>query len=199
MNPPAPGWAFAGLQPGAAGAILADPPWRFTGWGGKLPARSPGSHYPTMALPEICALPVGELAAPDCVLFMWATWPLLSEALQVIDAWGFTYKTCAFDWTKADARQIDLFGDAPRAQLGLGFWTRANTEPCLLATRGKPKRRKADVRQPILEPRRQHSRKPDCQYQRIERLVAGPYVELFARSARPGWASWGNDAGRWAA
>jgi len=78
-----------------------------------------------------------------------------------------------------------------RDQMGLGYWTRANSEVCLLATRGKPKRKHADVRQAILEPRREHSRKPDCVYDRIERLVDGPYLELFARQTRPGWDSWG--------
>ena len=81
-------------------------------------------------------------------------------------------------------------------QVGLGYWTRANSEVCLLATKGKPKRLNADVRQAILEPRREHSRKPDCTYQRIERLVAGPYLELFARTQRPGWTAWGNEVGK---
>ena len=83
-----------------------------------------------------------------------------------------------------------------RGQMGCGYWTRANSEVALLATRGKPKRLNADVRQAILEPRREHSRKPECQYERIERLVAGPYLELFARNTRPGWDSWGNEVGK---
>jgi N6-adenosine-specific RNA methylase IME4 len=80
--------------------------------------------------------------------------------------------------------------------MGMGYWTRANTEPCLLATRGKPKRLNADVRQAIIEPGREHSRKPDCVHERIERLVAGPYLELFARQERRGWTVWGNDTRR---
>jgi len=78
----------------------------------------------------------------------------------------------------------------------MGYWTRANSEPCLLATRGKPKRLSAAVRQGIIEPRREHSRKPDCVHERIERLVAGPYLELFARATRPGWTCWGNEVGK---
>jgi N6-adenosine-specific RNA methylase IME4 len=138
-------------------------------------------------------LPVADVAAEDCVLFMWACWPMLPEALKVIDAWGFTYKTCGFDWMKANNRQPDMFREDADVQVGMGYWTRANSEPCLLATRGKPKRLNADVRMGIIEPRRQHSRKPDCVHGRIERLVAGPYLELFARTPREGWTVWGNE------
>ena len=145
---------------------------------------------------EILALPVTDVAADDAVLFLWVTWPTLLQATALIEAWGFAYKTCAFCWVKAKATQIDLFRDDMDGQVGLGYWTRANSEGCLLATKGKPKRLNADVRQAILEPRREHSRKPDCTYQRIERLVAGPYLELFARTQRPGWTAWGNEVGK---
>jgi N6-adenosine-specific RNA methylase IME4 len=186
----------------AAGAILADPPWRFRTYNEAGRKRSPdwkafkgspSKHYDTMTLDEITALPVGDLAAADCCLFLWASWPMLPEAMAVISAWGFEYKTCAFDWMKAHAGQIELFRDDTDALMGMGYWTRANSEPCLLATRGKPKRLNADVRMGIIEPRREHSRKPDCVHGRIERLVAGPYVELFARSSRIGWHTWGNE------
>lgn len=178
-------------------AIYADPPWAFITRAmarctGKLRGGDRSPPYELMRKEEICALPVNELAADDCVLFLWACWPNLIETLDVIDAWGFTYKTCAFSWTKADARQIELWHDDFKVQIGTGYWTRANSEPCLLATRGSPKRNHADVRQAIIEPRREHSRKPDCVYERIERLVDGPYLELFARNTRPGWTSWGN-------
>jgi N6-adenosine-specific RNA methylase IME4 len=115
-----------------------------------------------------------------------------ARSARIIEAWGFTYKTCGFDWMKADDRQPDMFRDSVPVQVGMGYWTRANSEPCLLATRGKPKRLNADVRMGIIEPRRQHSRKPDCVPSRIERLVEGPYLELFARTQRPGWTVWGN-------
>jgi N6-adenosine-specific RNA methylase IME4 len=94
---------------------------------------------------------------------------------------------------KAHAGQIDMFRDDLDASVGMGYWTRANSEACLLATRGKPKRLNADVRQGIIAPRREHSRKPDGIHARIERLVAGPYCELFARERRPGWDAWGNE------
>jgi N6-adenosine-specific RNA methylase IME4 len=148
---------------------------------------------------EICALPVADLAAPDCVLLMWTCWPVLQRSLVILDAWGFTYKTCGFSWVKADVRQVDMFRDDADASMGLGYWTRANSEPCLLATRGKPKRVHADVRQGIIEKKREHSRKPDCVPARIERLVEGPYLELFAWTQRPGWTVWGNQTDKFEA
>jgi N6-adenosine-specific RNA methylase IME4 len=187
---------FAGLPRNHFGAIYADPPWAYKAWSGDtLPARAAGvadAHYQTMPIKQICALPVGELAANDCILFVWVTWPTLLDALKLIDAWGFAYKTCAFAWVKGDARQAEFFNDDIRPYMGLGYWTRANSEVCLLATKGAPKRLNADVRQAIVEPRREHSRKPDCVPGRIERLVAGPYLELFARTKRAGWTVWGN-------
>ena len=191
---------FDGLKRGHYGAILIDPPWTFVNlWNTPAgPNRGDCSHYGTLALAEILALPVPRLAAPDCVLFLWSIWILLPEALQVIDAWGFEYKTCGFSWTKAHAGQLEMFQDDINGSMGLGYWTRANSEPCLLATRGKPKRLNADVRQAIIAPRREHSRKPDGIHERIERLVAGPYCELFARQRRPGWDCWGNELDKFA-
>lgn len=199
---------FADLPKGHFKAIYADPPWRWESWGkyrgqhaGLAPKgdRSADKHYDTVEALDIQTMPVADLAADDCVLFMWATWPMLPEALDTIKAWGFNYKTCGFDWMKAHTGQVEMFRDDGDVQVGMGYWTRANTEPCLLATRGKPKRLNADVRQGILEPRRQHSRKPDCVPARIERLVAGPYLELFSRTTRPGWSVWGNQVGKFEA
>ena len=119
----------------------------------------------------------------------------MPDALQVIDAWGFVYKTCAFTWLKGTT--LPLFPDEPmKDKMGLGHWTRANSEVCLLATRGKPKRMDAGVRQVIQAPLREHSRKPDEVYERVERLVEGPYLELFARRRWPGWEAWGNETGK---
>lgn len=196
---------FAGLPRGYFGAIYADPPWRWESWGkyrgqraGLAPSgdRSVDKHYETAEATEIQRLPVADLAAPDSVLLMWGTWPLLPEALDTIASWGFEYKTCAFAWMKADARQVELWQDEVKPDMLLGYWTRANTEFCLLATRGKPKRLSAAVRQGIIEPRREHSRKPACVYDRIEALVDGPYLELFSRTTRPGWTMWGNQVGK---
>jgi N6-adenosine-specific RNA methylase IME4 len=121
---------------------------------------------------------------------MWATDPLLPRALDLIRAWGFEYKTVAFYWVKLNASPrhgADFF-------TGLGYWTRANPEQCLLATRGKPPRRAKNVRRLVVESRREHSRKPDCVRDRIEQLVDGPYLEIFARETKRGWDCWGNQA-----
>lgn len=187
------------------GAVYADPPWRFEVWSGttvvqarasKTTSKPASHHYGTVNTEDLVSLPVREISAPDCALFMWVCWPTLQDAMRLIEGWGFTYKTCAFAWTKANVKQFDFFRDDADPRMGMGYWTRANSEVCLLATRGKPKRLNADVRQGIIEPRREHSRKPECVYERIERLVAGPYLELFARSIRPGWTSWGNEVGK---
>ena len=191
-------WPFGDLPQNYFGAIYADPPWAFqTWWSGrstKLPSPKKKFSYPSRAtIPsyevlreeDLNAIPVGRLAADDCVLVMWSCWPVLQWSLRAIEAWGFEYKTCAFCWVKANARQIQMFEDDIEAHMTLGYWTRSNSEFALLATRGKPKRLHADVRQGIIEPRREHSRKPDGVDQRIERLVAGPYLALFARWTRP--------------
>lgn len=193
---------------GKFGAILADPPWRFATWNGATMVKARDSkttygpslaHYRTMPTEEIAALSVADLAGPDCALFLWVSWPMLPDAMRLIEAWGFEFKTCAFDWMKAHNGQIEMFRDDADALMGMGYWTRANSEPCLLATRGHPKRLSAAVRQGIIEPRREHSRKPDCVHGRIERLVVGPYLELFARSERPGWTVWGNEITKFSA
>lgn len=194
------------------GAILADPPWAFQTWWSerpnKLPAPKKKFSYPSRATKpayevmreeELNGLPVKELAADDCVLFLWTCWPVLQWSLRTIDAWGFEYKTCAFCWVKAHAGQLEMFDNSIEPHMTLGYWTRSNSEVCLLAIRGKPKRIRADIRQAIIEPRREHSRKPDCIHERIERLVAGPYLELFARAQRPGWTVWGNEVGKFPA
>jgi N6-adenosine-specific RNA methylase IME4 len=180
-------------------AIYADPPWDFKTWTNAPNERGPQNHYSTMDMAQLSALPVGDLAAKDSVLFMWTCWPVLRGSLDVIEEWGFTYKTCGFCWVKADDRQSDWLSDSVSVQVGMGYWTRANSEVCLLATRGNPKRLAADVRQGIVEPRRQHSRKPDCVPGRIERLVDGPYLELFARTQRQGWTVWGNQTDKFEA
>ena len=164
-------------------AILCDPPWEYK-CGGNGSARR---HYPLMKIEDICALPVGDLADTDCALFLWATMPLLPEAFQAIEAWGFTFKTCAFVWVKSNRNKDGFF-------VGMGHWTRANAEICLLATRGKPKRISKSVRQLIVAPRREHSRKPDEARERIVELLGDvPRVELFARQTPPGWDVWGNE------
>ena len=141
-----------------------------------------------MSLDDVKKLPVAEWAADDSILLLWVTDPLLEKAFDVIRAWGFTYKTVGFYWVKQNRSGSGFF-------TGLGFWTRANPEQCLLATRGSPKRKSADVPKLVVSPRREHSRKPDEMYDLIERPADGPYLELFARNSRPGWDAWGTQVG----
>jgi len=144
-------------------------------------------HYPTMHVDDICALPVADIAAKDSALFLWATFPMLPEALRVITAWGFTFKTVAFVWLKQNKKSPGWF-------YGMGYWTRSNAEICLLATQGSPKRQDSGVHQFIISPLEQHSKKPDEARDKIVRLMGDlPRVELFARQTPPGWAVWGNE------
>jgi N6-adenosine-specific RNA methylase IME4 len=179
--------SLVACRPGdGAGAILADPPWRFAVRSPKGEGRSACQHYPTnLTLDELATLPVVGIAAADAWLFLWATTPMLPAALRLMTAWGFAYSGNAFCWVKQNRSGVGF-------HVGLGFTTRKNVELCLLGKRGRPRILAHDVRELIVAPRREHSRKPDEQYARIERLVAGPYVELFARQQWPGWIAWGN-------
>jgi N6-adenosine-specific RNA methylase IME4 len=168
------------------GAILADPPWHWKAWSAKGEDRATSNHYGVMSMSDLIELPVHKLAADDCVLFMWAIDPLLDKAFEVLKAWKFTYKTVGFYWVKANRKADTPF-------VGLGKWTRANPEQCLLATRGSPKRLARDVQRLIVSPVREHSRKPEEVRDGIERLVAGPYMELFARDRRDGWDAIGDE------
>ena len=141
-----------------------------------------------MSIDELCALPVADLAAPDSALFLWATFPQLPEALRLIREWGFTYKSVAFVWLKKNRKADSWF-------YGLGFWTRANAEVCLLATRGHPKRQAANIHQFIISPIEAHSKKPDEARDKIVALMGDlPRVELFARQIPPGWDVCGRSA-----
>lgn len=188
--------------------ILADPPWHFRAWAhyalGFKSSRDPQRHYRVLGIDDICALPVKKAASPDAHLFLWATGPCLPNAFAVIEAWGFRYSGVAFVWVKLkrhfNAAQLRVL---PLAEgdlhVGLGLTTRKNAEFCLLARRGKARREAKDVREIILAPVREHSRKPDDVYPRIERYCVGPRLELFARQQRPGWTSWGDQVGHFGA
>lgn len=180
---------------GGFGVIYADPPWTFATYSANGRGRCPDAHYDVMPAAELKHLSVGDFAARNSVLFLWTTDPMLPQALSLVDAWGFKYKTIAFYWAKLNKNTSRPSTDEHAFFTGLGYWTRANPEMCLLATRGSPKRKSRDVRRLVIAPRREHSRKPDEVYERIERLVDGPYLELFARNTRPGWKSWGQQAG----
>lgn len=167
--------------------IYADPPWHFQAYSQKGTERSADRHYPTMGIDNIRALPVDRLAAKDCALFLWVTFPCLLEGLSVLSAWGFTFKTVAFVWIKQNRKSDSLFW-------GMGYWTRANAELCLLATKGNPKRVSAGVHQVIISHIEEHSKKPQEARDRIERLMGEvPRIELFARQKPEGWDVWGNE------
>lgn len=176
-NKPLPAGATAQRYP----VIYADPPWKHD-QGTTDPSRVVSNHYPPMDLEKICALKVAELATDDAVLFMWATNPLLLEALQVLKAWGFAYKS-NFSWDKEIA--------------GTGYWNRSQHELLLIATRGTPPLPPTDARVPSVQRfrRGEHSKKPDAFYDLIERMYPElPRIELFAREGRAGFAAWGNQA-----
>lgn len=178
------------LRERSYGAILVDPPWRFQTWERPTEITAKGNksieHYRTMTFNDIVELRIDKLAKRDCALFMWAINPMLPQALRAMSAWGFAYKTVAFTWAKTTVND--------KWHVGLGYWTRANSELCLLGTVGKPKRLAKDVRQLVIASRREHSRKPDVIRANIERLVDGPYAEIFARERRPGWDCFGDQA-----
>ena len=171
---------FDDLPRGHFGAILADPPWKFVTYSERGQGRSASQHYKVMTFEEIASLPVHDVAAPDAWLLLWVPSPHLPFGLQLIERWGFRYSGKAFAWAKQNPSGVGW-------HMGTGFTTRKNTEDCLLGRRGRPPIKAHDVRELIVSPRRKHSQKPDEQYERIERLVDGPYLELFARQRRPGW------------
>lgn len=203
---------FFGLEPHTYRAIYADPPWRYKQWDGNNAVAAMANrkgvarkHYDTLSAAELSAMPVRDLAAPGgCHLFMWVTGPNLPAGLEVMRAWGFKYSALAFSWLKLKRAhmQLSLFPaplDDREFHLGLGHTTRHNAELVLLGRRGSPRRLEKDVRELVLEPVREHSRKPDEVAWRIERYCDGPYLELFARARRPGWTVWGDQADRFTA
>lgn len=164
--------------------IYADPPWSYRNKGTRAAA---DNHYQTMSLLDIQVLPVQDIANDDCALFLWATFPMLREALETMEAWGFSYKTAAFVWAKQNRRFPSWFW-------GLGNWTRSNAEVCLLGTRGKPKRVSASVHSLLVAPVARHSAKPWEVRNRIVQLMGDvPRIELFARERVDGWDAWGNE------
>jgi N6-adenosine-specific RNA methylase IME4 len=169
--------------------ILADPPWHFKVRSPKGEDRSAKNHYKIMKFQDICDLPIKNIANDNSVLFLWTIDPMLHKAFDVIEAWGFTYKTVGFYWVKENMKSPGYF-------TGLGYYTRANPEQCLLATRGKGLTRvDKGVRRLVVSPRQKHSVKPIEVHKRIERLFGDTSrVELFARSdKRDGWSYWGDE------
>ena len=169
--------------------IYADPPWAFRVWSEKGKERSADKHYSCMTLDVGKQMPVNSITAGDgCALFMWATFPMLREALELIEAWGFEYKTIAFCWVKQNKNSDGIFK-------GMGYYTRSNAEICLLATRGRVLERKSrSVSSVIISHIERHSKKPAETRDRIVELFGDlPRIELFARETTPGWDCWGNE------
>lgn len=182
-------WPWGDLTPQAYDMIMIDPPWRFVNWSERGEAKGPEAQYPTMDDEAILALPVADLAADNCVLWCWATWPKLPLAMQCISAWGFTFKTGGA-WNKK--------------RWGTGYIWRSVCEPVLIATRGDPAVNGSSIPNLIEESRREHSRKPDLAYAYAEKMAPGAAgrgraarrVSLFERPVRPGWDGWGDQYGQ---
>ena len=178
--------------------LYVDPPWEFsnkkTGDNMKSGAKF---HYPTMSMKELLRLPVQDICKPDAVLCMWWVASQPVEAIRLVNAWGFQIKTMTgFVWVKESkgSGKLEVSAKGRKLAFGMGFWTRAGSECCLIAVRGKIKRENAGVRSVILAPVENHSKKPDVFRDEIVKLMGDvPRVELFARNESPGWDIWGNE------
>lgn len=181
-------WPFGDLPPHSFDFIMADPPWQMQEWsanGDK--SKSAQSKYRLMPLEEIKALPVLDLAAPDCLLWLWATNPMLPQGLEVLNAWGFTFAT-AGSWEKTTKHGKQAFGT--------GYIFRTSNEPVLIGKRGEPKTTRC-VRSSFRRQVREHSRKPEEGYREAEKLMPNANrLELFSRTNRRGWTTWGDEAGK---
>lgn len=185
-------WPFDHLRPLSYGVILADPPWRYSNWSEKGERKNPTQKYSCMSLEDIKVLPVNHLATDNCILWMWATWPMLPQALDVMKAWGFRYVTGGA-WAKRSKT-------GKKWAFGTGYVLRCASEPFLIGAIGSPEygpdaRR---IRGLIEAPIRQHSRKPDHQYEMLEKMVPTAFrAEIFARQKRLNWDSWGNETDKY--
>ncbi|MFY0682845.1 MAG: DNA methyltransferase [Thalassovita sp.] len=183
------------------GLIMADNPWSFDNWSAAGEKKNPKSKYDCMTLEDIKALRVGDLAAKDCALWLWATNPMLPQAVEVLTAWGFTFKT-AGHWAKMTQKSFEMQGPEKnivhgKQSFGPGYLFRCAGEPYLLGTVGKPKQMFKNIRSVIIAPAREHSRKPDKAYAEAERMFGDvPKLDLFSREVRPGWDAFGNEVGK---
>tara|TARA_R100001460_G_C3453926_1_gene165058 strand:- start:42 stop:587 length:546 start_codon:yes stop_codon:yes gene_type:complete len=169
--------------------IYADPPWTFKNYNDEKSNHNASHHYSCMSLEDIKSLPVASISEKDCILFMWCTDPLINKQLEVIDSWGFNYKTIGFYWIKENKNKTKT-----RFWKGPGYWSRANPEICILATKGKPKRFGTNVDKLVIAERDVHSKKPFIIRNKIVELCGDlPRIELFARQKTNGWDFWGNE------
>jgi len=187
-------WPFEPLIPLSYDVILADPPWSFDNYSSNGWKKAPARHYATMGFDDLAQLPVAQLGRGDALLFMWCCWPTIDRAMGVMKAWGFEHTTGGA-WHKRTSSGKSVFGT--------GYVLRSATEPYLIGTLGSPRTSRSvrGVIETVIDAeRREHSRKPDEQYEYLGRLVPGAMrrCELFARSTRPGWDSWGNETEKFA-
>jgi len=189
------------LPEGPFDLIVADPPWSHKAWSDRGLGRAPARHYKVQPLEWICSLPVAEASARDAHLMLWITGPHLAQGchLAVLDAWGFKASSIGFVWAKPLPKMMQsrLFAEPLTAEdffMSLGHTTRQNAEFVILGRKGKPKRHSRSVRQLLIEPRREHSRKPEDFYAAAEAYAgaAARKLELFPRTRRPGWECWGD-------
>ena len=164
--------------------VYADPPWPY---GNKGVRGGIGKHYSGMPTKDIKSLPVRYITDPDCILFLWMTYPMIEDGLEVMKAWGFTYKTIGFQWIKFNRKARTPF-------FGTGSWTRANTEGCFIGVKGRPERLSNKISQIIQAPiQEEHSKKPDVVRDMIKELMGDlPRIELFATQRIEGWDCWGD-------
>lgn len=184
-------WPFGHLRMFGYGLVLLDPPWRYLNWSAKGEAKNPSAHYDCMTLDQLKALPVGHLAAPDSACCMWAIAPMLDQAIDLMEAYGFTFKT-AGAWGKQSST-------GRKWQFGPGYILRSAAEFFIIGTIGSPPVLSHSERNLIVAPVREHSRKPDDMHRKLEALYPGPRCELFARTKREGWDCWGNETEKFTA
>lgn len=180
-------WPWQEFAPNSFDLIMADPPWRFELRSAKGEEKSAQAQYRTMTLDEIKALPVAGLASENCLLWLWATAPMLDQQIEVLKAWGFTFKTSGV-WVKRTVND--------KVHFGTGYIFRNAHEPVLIGTRGDPKTAK-NVRSVVMGRVRNHSQKPDEAFRAAEHLMPDARrVELFSRTNRKGWSAWGDEVGK---
>lgn len=179
-------WPFGAMPMFSYDVVMADPPWSFENWSEGGNSKNAKAQYDCMPIDDIKRLPVGHLAAGDCWLWLWATYPMLPDAIEVMNAWGFKYVT-AGPWVKR--------GASGKLAMGTGYVLRSCSEIFLIGKNGEPRTHARDVRNVLEAPRREHSRKPDEAYAMAEKLFGpGRRADLFSRETRPGWTSWGNES-----
>lgn len=179
-------WPFGALSPFSFPVIHIDPAWSYEMRTDKGYEKSPQAHYDCMTIDEMKAMPVGHLAAPDAVMVMWGVFPMMPQALELLGHYGFRYVTGGA-WAKQSTT-------GRKWAFGTGYVLRSAAEFYIVGKVGRPVERSCSVRNLIVAPRREHSRKPDQMYDDIEQLWDGPYLDIFGRQQRPRWTVWGNEA-----